>query len=53
MFYCKPKMSMKMTPNEKYASNKTCKRLNKLSMDTKITQFGSKMKKLWLLEVDP
>ena len=51
-FYCTPKMNMNLTPNEKYASNKTCKRLNELSMDTKSTQFGLKMKKLWPLEVD-
>ena len=42
-----------MTSNEKNASNKTCKGLNKLSMDTKITQFGSKMKMLWLFKFDP
>ena len=42
-----------MTLNEKDAFNKTCKGLNKLSMDTKITQFGSKMKKLWLFKLDP
>ena len=42
-----------MTPNEKDASNKTCKGLNEISMDTKITQFRSKMKKLWLFKVDP
>ena len=43
---------MNLTPNEKYASNKTCKGLNKLAMDTKNTQFGLKMKKLWPFEVD-
>ena len=41
-----------MTPNEKYATKKPCKGLNKLSMDTKITQFGSKMKKIWLFKID-
>ena len=41
-----------MTSNEKYASNKTCKRVNDLSMDTKNTQFGLKMKKLWPFEFD-
>ena len=41
-----------MTSNEKYASNKTCKGLNKISMDTKNTQFGPKMKKLWPFEFD-
>ena len=41
-----------MTSNEEYASNKTCKGLNDLSMDTKNTQFGLKMKKLWRFEVD-
>ena len=41
-----------MTPNGKYISNKTCKGLNELSMDTKNTQFGLKMKKLWPFEID-
>ena len=31
-------------------SNKTCKGLNKLSIDTKNTHFLLKMKKLWPLE---
>ena len=35
-----------MTFNGKIASNKNCKGLNKLSMDTKKTYFGLKMKKL-------
>ena len=41
-----------MTSNGKNASNKTCKGLNELSMDTKKTQFGLKMKKLWPFEVE-
>ena len=41
-----------MTSNEKYASNKTCKGLNEISMDTNNTQFGLKMKKLWPFEID-
>ena len=41
-----------MTSNEKNASNKTSKGLNDLSMDTKNTQFGLKMKKLWPFEDD-
>ena len=41
-----------MTSNEKNASNKTCKGLNKISMDTKNTYFGLKMKKLWPFEDD-
>ena len=41
-----------MTSNGKNASNKTCKGLNKISMDTKKTYFGLKMKKLWLFEDD-
>ena len=41
-----------MTSNEKRASNKTCKGLNELSMDTTNTQFGLKMKKLWPFEID-
>ena len=41
---------MKITSNEKYASNKTCKGLNKIYMDTKNTYFGLKMKKLWPFE---
>ena len=41
-----------MTSNENYTSNKTCKGLNKISMDTKNTKFGHKMKKLWPFEVD-
>ena len=43
---------MKITSNGKNASNKTCKGLNKLSIDTKNTHFGLKMKKLWPLEDD-
>ena len=43
---------MKITPNGKYVSNKTCKGLNNISMDTKNTQFGLKMKKLWPFEID-
>ena len=39
-----------MTSNEKNASNKTCKGLNKLFMDTKNTYFGLKIKKLWPFE---
>ena len=35
-----------MTSNEKYASNKTCRKFNELSMDTKNTYFGLKMKEL-------
>ena len=45
-------MSMKMTSNGKYASNKTYKGLNQISMDTKNTYFGPKMKKLWPFEDD-
>ena len=41
-----------MTSNGKNASNKTCKGLNKISIDTKNTHFGLKMKKLWPLEDD-
>ena len=41
-----------MTPNGKYVSDKICKGLNKISRDTKNTQFGRKMKKLWPFEVD-
>ena len=41
-----------MTSNEKNASNKTCKGLNTISMDTKNTYFGLKMKKLWQIEDD-
>ena len=41
-----------MTSNEKYVSNKTCKGLNEISMETKNTQFGLKMKKLWPFEVE-
>ena len=43
---------MNLNPNEKYVSNKTCKGLNKLSMDTKNTYFGLKMKNLWPFEDD-
>ena len=43
---------MNQVSNEKSASNKTCKGLNKLSIDTKNTHFGLKMKKLWPLEDD-
>ena len=45
-------MSRKTTPNGKYVSNKTCKGLNTLSMDTNNTYFGLKMKKLWPFEDD-
>ena len=41
-----------MTSNEKNASNKTCKGLNKLSMDTNNTYFGLKMKTLWPFEYE-
>ena len=41
-----------MTSNRKNAYNKTCKGLNKLSIDTKNMHFGLKMKKLWPLEDD-
>ena len=41
-----------MTSNEKYVSNKTCKGLNKLSIETKKTQFGLKMNMLWPFEID-
>ena len=41
-----------MTSNGENASNKTCKGLNKLSMDTKNTYFGLKMKKLWPFKDD-
>ena len=41
-----------MASNGKNASNKTCKGLNKLSIDTKNTYFGLKMKKLWPFEDD-
>ena len=41
-----------MTSNGKNASNKTCKGLNKLSIDMKNTHFGLKMKKLWPFEND-
>ena len=41
-----------MTSNGKYASNKTCKGLNEIFVDTKNTQFGLKMKKVWPFEVD-
>ena len=41
-----------MTSNRKNASNKTCKGLNKISIDTKKTHFGLKMKKLWPFEDD-
>ena len=41
-----------MTSNEENASNKTCKGFNKISMDTKNTYFGLKMKKLWPFEND-
>ena len=41
-----------MTSNGKNASNKTCKGLNKISIDTKNTHFGLKMKKLWPFEDD-
>ena len=41
-----------MTSNGKNSSNKTCKGLNKISMDTKNTYFGLKMKKLWPIEYD-
>ena len=41
-----------MTSNGKNACNKTCKGLNNLSMDTKNTHFGLKMKKLWPFEDD-
>ena len=41
-----------MMSNGKNASNKTCKELNKLSMDTKKTYFGLKMKKLWPFEYE-
>ena len=45
-------MSRKTTHNGKYVSDKTCKGLNELSMDTKNTYFGLKMKKLWPFEND-
>ena len=41
-----------MTSNGKYDSNETCKGLNNISMDTKNTYFGLKMKKLWPFEDD-
>ena len=41
-----------MTSNGKNASNKTCRGLNKLSIDTNNTHFGLKMKNLWPLEDD-
>ena len=43
---------MNQVSNEKSVSNKTCKGLNKLSIDTKNTHFGLKMKKLWPFEDD-
>ena len=36
-----------MTLNGKYASNRTCRGLDNLSVATKITQFGLIMKTLW------
>ena len=41
-----------MTSNEKYASIKTCKGLNELSIDPNNTQFGLEMKKLRPFEDD-
>ena len=41
-----------MTSNGNNSSNKTCRGLNKLSIDTKNTHFGLKIKKLWPLEYD-
>ena len=35
-----------MTSNGKNASNKTCKGLNEISIDTKNMKFGLKMKEL-------
>ena len=43
---------MNPSSNEKYASNKNCKGLNKISMDIKKTYFGLKMKNLWPFEDD-
>ena len=41
-----------MMSNGKNASNKNCKGLNKLSMDTKNTYFRLKTKNLWPFEDD-
>ena len=41
-----------MMSNGKNASNKTCRGLNEISIDTKNTSFGLKMKKLWPSQVD-
>ena len=43
---------MNQVSNKKNASNKICKGLNEISMDTKNTQFGLNMKKLWPFEMD-
>ena len=40
-----------MTLNGKYASNRTCRGLNKISVATKNTLFGLIMKKLWPSQV--
>ena len=45
-------MSMKLTSNEKWVLNENCKGLKKITMDTKITRFGAKMRKLGPYKVD-